>query len=32
MADGSTLGDVVIHNPFARGGGLTARARRLLEL
>jgi predicted nucleic acid-binding protein len=32
LADGTTLGGVAIHNPFTRGGGLTARARRLLEL
>jgi predicted nucleic acid-binding protein len=32
LADVTTLGGVAIHNPFARGGGLTARARRLLEL
>jgi predicted nucleic acid-binding protein len=32
MADGSTLSGVEIHNPFASGGRLTARARRLLEL
>jgi predicted nucleic acid-binding protein len=32
LAHGSTLGGVAIHNPFTRGGGLTARARRLLDL
>jgi predicted nucleic acid-binding protein len=32
MADGTTLGGVEIHNPFASRGGLTARARRLLGL
>lgn len=32
LQDGSTLGGVEIHNPFAPGGGLTARARRLLAL
>jgi predicted nucleic acid-binding protein len=32
LADRTTLGGVAIHNPFARDGGLTARARRLLEL
>ena len=32
MADGARLGGVEIHNPFTRSGGLTARARRLLEL
>jgi predicted nucleic acid-binding protein len=30
LADGATLGGVAIHNPFADGGGLTERARRLL--
>ena len=30
LADGSRLGAVEIHNPFARGGGLTARAQELL--
>ncbi len=32
LADGTTLGGVAIHNPFAAGGGLTARARGLLGL
>ncbi len=32
LADGSMLGGVQIHNPFAAGGGLTGRARRLLDL
>lgn len=32
MADGAILGGVEIHNPFDPGGGLTARARRLLGL
>ena len=32
LADGTTLGGVVIHNPFADGGGLTDRARQLLGL
>ncbi|MGE0260385.1 MAG: hypothetical protein AB7T18_16700, partial [Alphaproteobacteria bacterium] len=32
MTDGSRLCGVEIHNPFAPGGGLTARARRLLGL
>ena len=32
MADGAVLGGVEIHNPFDPGGGLTARARRLLGL
>jgi predicted nucleic acid-binding protein len=32
LTHGSTLGGVAIHNPFTRGGGLTARARRLLDL
>ncbi len=32
LPHGSTLGGVAIHNPFTRGGGLTARARRLLDL
>lgn len=32
MADGARLGGIEIHNPFTRAGGLTTRARRLLEL
>jgi predicted nucleic acid-binding protein len=32
LADGSTLGGVEIHNPFAAAGGLTERARVLLGL
>jgi predicted nucleic acid-binding protein len=32
IADGSTFGGVAIHNPFAAGGGLTERARGLLDL
>jgi predicted nucleic acid-binding protein len=32
MADGSVLGGVQIHNPFARSGGLTERTRTLLGL
>lgn len=32
LADGATLGGVVIHNPFAAGDGLTERARGLLGL
>jgi len=32
LADGTTLGGVAIHNPFAAGSGLTARARSLLGL
>ena len=32
LQDGFTLGGVEIHNPFDPGGGLTARARQLLEL
>jgi predicted nucleic acid-binding protein len=32
MADGSLLGGVRIHNPFAPSGGLTERARALLGL
>jgi predicted nucleic acid-binding protein len=32
MADGATLSGVEIHNPFTRGGRLTARTRELLEL
>jgi predicted nucleic acid-binding protein len=32
MADGTTLGSVEIHNPFASGGGLTDRTRALLGL
>jgi hypothetical protein len=32
LQDGSTLSGVEIHNPFDPGGGLTARARRLLGL
>jgi predicted nucleic acid-binding protein len=32
LADGTTLGGVAIHNPFAAGGGLTERARALLDL
>lgn len=32
MSDGSTLGGVAIHNPFAPEGGLTDRARMLLNL
>jgi predicted nucleic acid-binding protein len=32
MADGATLGGVEIHNPFARSGGLTERARTLLGI
>jgi len=32
LADGTTLGGVAIHNPFAAGGGLTERTRHLLGL
>jgi predicted nucleic acid-binding protein len=32
MHHGAVLSGVEIHNPFAPGGGLTARARELLEL
>ena len=32
LADGTTLGGVAIHNPFAAAGGLTARTRALLGL
>jgi predicted nucleic acid-binding protein len=32
LADGTRLGGVEIHNPFDPGGGLTARARRLLGM
>lgn len=32
LANGTRLGGVEIHNPFDPGGGLTARARRLLGL
>ena len=32
LADGTTLGGVAIHNPFAAAGGLTGRARALLGL
>jgi predicted nucleic acid-binding protein len=32
MANGTTLGGVEIHNPFASGGGLAVQARRLLGL
>ncbi len=32
LADGSTLGGIAIHNPFAQAGGLTERARVLLGL
>ena len=32
LVNGSTLAGVSIHNPFDPGGGLTARARRLLGL
>ena len=32
LADGTTLGGVAVHNPFAAGGGLTMRARGLLGL
>src|SRR5216684_2256183 len=32
LADGTTLGGVAIHNPFAADGGLTERARGLLDL
>ena len=32
LAHGSTFGGVEIHNPFTPRGGLTRRARRLLEL
>jgi predicted nucleic acid-binding protein len=32
MADGSVLGGVQIHNPFARSGGLTERTQTLLGL
>lgn len=32
LADGTTLSGVEIHNPFTRGGGLTRRVQRLLQL
>jgi predicted nucleic acid-binding protein len=32
LPDGTTLGGVAIHNPFAAGGGLTQRTRQLLDL
>ena len=32
LADRTTLGAVAIHNPFTARGGLTRRARRLLDL
>jgi predicted nucleic acid-binding protein len=32
LADGTTLGGVAIHNPFATAGGLTGRARGLLGI
>jgi len=32
MANGTVLGGVDIHNPFASGGGLTERTRTLLDL
>ena len=32
LRHGASLGSVEIHNPFTRSGGLTARARRLLDL
>lgn len=32
LQDGAALRGVEIHNPFARGGGLTGRARQLLAL
>jgi predicted nucleic acid-binding protein len=32
LADGTTLGGVAIHNPFAAAGGLTERSRSLLGL
>ncbi len=32
LADGTALGGVAIHNPFAAGGRLTRRARGLLGL
>lgn len=32
LADGGTLGGVAIHNPFDTTGGLTERARELLDL
>jgi predicted nucleic acid-binding protein len=32
MADGARIGGVGVHNPFAIGGGLTERTRRLLGL
>jgi predicted nucleic acid-binding protein len=31
LADGTALGGVAIHNPFATAGGLTGRARALLD-